>query len=150
MDIPVSPEFLLGFPSVPPVIFQQPSFIEKKGPISQWTCFFWGVWVGGWFFEFIFPERNQCGEVHLAKNWGVPIWHLKNLKSLPELRRWKDDLHQEDLQLPPKKTRYFRKAPLTSQDQWSLWLSFMSFMFHDVLEMTRATCQKKQETLQTP
>ena len=54
------------------------------------------------------------------------------------------DLHQEDLQLPPKKTHCFRKTPLTNQDQWSLWVSWVS-CFMMFLRWQEPCVKKKQE-----
>ena len=115
---------------------------KKKGPISQWTyySFFWGGWWCWWgFLEFIFPERNQCGEVHLTKKieeslYGTwKIWnHCPELRHCfrPPSRGSADTLLSRDTIDKPRSM---------------ITMSFMSFMFHDVLEMTRAMCQKKQE-----
>lgn len=129
---------------------------SKKGPISQWRCFFFGGGVGGWFFEFIFPERNQCGEVHLTKKMEESLyctWKICN--HCPNFDTGSSTSINGICSFPKKHT-------LLSQDtidkpRSMITMSFMSFMMflrwqEPCVKKNRNIfmCQKKQETLQTP
>ena len=110
------------------------SFIEKKGLYIavKMFFFFWGGGgggVGGGFLEFMFVSwkesmwggsSNKKIEESLYGTW--KIWN-----HCPNFDAGKTSI-KRICNFPKINTHCFRKTPLTNQDQWSLWLSFMSCM----------------------